>query len=263
VPDGGLRALPYLSVGEGPTLFLLHGFAMQPRTYLPLANLLKDRVRVVIPSLFSRREPWNSGRTVEELVATMDELGLARVSMLGHSFGGGLELALALRCPERVVECVFSDTLGVREHFALAKEAMTNNPFGFLRLATRPAVTAFFESFLTHPIRLSEAAWWGFTSDRGMQIDEVEMARIPCHVLWAESDTLLARSDGEEFARQLHASFTVAMRPPGYGPIDHDWMFDDPELFVWNLEQLGLRVLGGTEPMTAANQAPSLRSRST
>jgi hypothetical protein len=26
-------------------------------------------------------------------------------------------------------------------------------------------------------------------------------------------------------------------------PIDHDWMFDDPELFVQQLDALGLRAL--------------------
>jgi hypothetical protein len=45
------------------------------------------------------------------------------------------------------------------------------------------------------------------------------------------------------FARRLDASFTVAERPAGYGPIDHDWMFDDPDLFVRHLEKLGLHAL--------------------
>ena len=254
--SGEPRALPYLSVGEGPTLLLLHGFAMQPRTYLPMAHLLAERVRVVIPALFSRREPWDFDRTVESLVRNIDELGLARVSLLGHSFGGGLELGLVDRCPERIVECVFSDTLGVRDRFALAGEAL-HDPFGILRLATRPAVTAFFESFAIHPIRLAGAAWWGFSSNRGPEIEQCVHEDIPCHVLWAEMDTLLSRDDGREFARRLHATFTIAQRPPGYGPIDHDWMFDDPELFVRYLDQLGLRVLGcsGVE-----HQRPSIVS---
>jgi pimeloyl-ACP methyl ester carboxylesterase len=220
---------------------------MQPRTYLPMATMLADRVRVVIPALFSRREPWDFHRTVESLVLTLDELGLARVSLLGHSFGGGLELGLVEQCPERVVECVFSDTLGVRDRFSLAEEAL-HRPFGLFRLATRPAVTAFVESFVTHPVRMAGAAWWGFTSDRGPDIDRCLQTDIPCHVLWAESDTLLARSDGREFARRLHATFTVAKAPLGYGHIDHDWMFDDPELFVLHLEHLGLHVLGGVAP---------------
>ena len=46
----------------------------------------------------------------------------------------------------------------------------------------------------------------------------------------------------QEFARELHASFTV-VDAPGY--VDHDWMYRHPHLFVEHLNQLGLRVLSG------------------
>jgi pimeloyl-ACP methyl ester carboxylesterase len=86
---------------------------------------------------------------------------------------------------------------------------------------------------------------WAFSCDREDDIEAIVNARVPCHVLWAEQDTILSRRDGREFARRLHATFTVADRPTGYRPIDHDWMFDDPELFVDHLDKLGLRVLAG------------------
>ena len=31
--------------------------------------------------------------------------------------------------------------------------------------------------------------------------------------------------------------------PEGYGPVDHDWMFDDPDLFAEHLTALGLQAL--------------------
>jgi hypothetical protein len=104
-------------------------------------------------------------------------------------------------------------------------------------------VSSFLRSWATHPVQLASAALWAFSSNREGEIDAVAAAGLPCHVLWAERDTILARRDGMEFARRLNASFTVAERPPGYGPIDHDWMFDDPELFVRHLEKLGLQAL--------------------
>ena len=92
-------------------------------------------------------------------------------------------------------------------------------------------------------MQLVRAAWWGFTSDRSDDIEKLVAAGIPCHVLWAERDSILLRSDGQHFAHDLHATFTVVNRPPGYGRVDHDWMFDDPELFAAHLEELGLEVL--------------------
>ena len=110
---------------------------------------------------------------------------------------------------------------------------------------TAPAVKSFSESWVRHPIQLASAALWAFRSNRETEIEAVAAARLPCHVMWAARDTILSRKDGKEFARRLHATFTVAEPPPGYGPIDHDWMFDDSELFVQHLDKLGLRALSG------------------
>ena len=246
MPDSTSKAtaspLRCVTLGDGPAFVLLHGYAMQPETYVPLARLLADRVRVVIPAIFALPEPWTFDHALACLEATVDELGLDRISMLGHSFGGGLELALAARRPEQVVECVFGDTLADRREFRLAQEALRNPP-GLLRMASVPAAEAFFKSFVTHPVQLARAAWWGFTSDRTDDIGSIVAAGIPCHVLWAERDTILRRSDGQDFARDLHATFTVVNRPPGYGHVDHDWMFDDPELFAAHLDGLGLQAL--------------------
>src|SRR5690349_11465527 len=136
----GRRTLPLrtLSVGSGPPIVLLHGFAMQPRTYLPLARVLADRAHVVIPALFAVPGRWRFDHVLDSLLVTLDDYGFERVSLLGHSFGGGIELGLAARDPGRVVECVFADTLGVRERFGLAAEAL-HRPLGILAMATPSA----------------------------------------------------------------------------------------------------------------------------
>src|SRR5438445_9275379 len=165
MPAPHVRPLRSLSVGEGSTLVLLHGYAMQPRTYLPLARLLAARARVVIPAIFALPKRWSYENAIACLELTLDDLGLDRISLLGHSFGGGLELGLAARRPDRVVECVFADTLGVREQFGLAGEAL-HNPFGILGMATPPATTAFFQSLVAHPVQLVAAGFSGFPSHR-------------------------------------------------------------------------------------------------
>jgi pimeloyl-ACP methyl ester carboxylesterase len=239
--DGRARPLQHIEVGAGPTIVLLHGYAMRPATYLPMARLLADRARVVIPNLLAIPERWTVDHALDCLELTLDEIGVEQVSLLGHSFGGGLELGLVCRSPERITECVFSDTLGMHSGFSLAREAV--HPFGVVRMATPPAVLSFSRSWATHPLQLTAAALWAFRTDRGPEIETCAGVGIPCHVLWAQRDTILSRTDGREFARRLHATFTVAKQPPGYGPIDHDWMFDDPELFAQHLSELGLRAL--------------------
>ena len=64
-----------------------------------------------------------------------------------------------------------------------------------------------------HPVQLASAAVDGYLSRRGDDIHALRQARLPCHVLWAADDAILSRDDGEAFARELNASFTVAERP--------------------------------------------------
>lgn len=219
---------------------VLHGYAMRPETYAGTAELLSQWCRVVIPDLFAVPAPWRYEDVLERLGATVDELGCEQVSTIAHSFGGAIALGFAARCPKRVTELVFSDTLAVSAEWGLADEAM-RHPFGLLRLATRQAASAFAAQWMAHPRQLVDAAWWGFRSRRLGDIDAVARARIPSHVLWANRDSILPRSDGRRFAERLHATFVVARSADG--PVDHDWMFQDPELFVEHLRLLGLRCM--------------------
>jgi pimeloyl-ACP methyl ester carboxylesterase len=240
----GARALDYVSVGEGPDIVVMSGYAMRPSIYLPMARLLADRARVVIPAIFQLPDVWTFDHAIDCIELTLEALDIREMTLLGHSFGGALELGLAARRPDQTLECVFSDTISVAKQLRLAREALSH-PLGDLRLATPAAISSFLRSWVTHPVQLASAAISAFSEDRSREIERCADAPFPCHVLWAERDTILARKDGREFARRLDATFTVAERPPGYPPIDHDWMFDDPELFVGHLDQLGLRALSG------------------
>lgn len=231
-------------MGEGPPVVILHGYGLSPWSYRGLADLLSWRTRVAVPAIFALDGRWSYERALDALTATLDDLGFEQVTMIGHSFGGGLELGFAARYPERVVELVFADTLGMRHEWSLAEEAA--NPrtlvLSLLRMATVSAAVDFTRSWLTHPMEMVRAAWWGFVSDRTQQVAACVREGIPCHVLWASRDTLLRRADGAEFARELHATFTVVNRPAGAHPVDHDWMYRYPGLFTVYLERLGLKA---------------------
>ena len=243
-----------IDVGDGTPLVLLHGYAMRPATYEGLVRLLAGHYRVVVPDLFAVRGRWSYTKILDAFTSTLDGLGLDRVSLLGHSFGGGIELGFASRFPGRVLELVFSDTLAASREWRLADEAL-RHPAGFLRLATPTATTAFFRSWARHPRQLVDAAWWGFTSDRGSDAKTVADAGIPAHVMWANRDSILARSDGEQFAKELGATFTVASAPDRR-PIDHDWMFQQPALFMKHLTTLGLRALSHQRPRRRRSADP-------
>lgn len=230
-----------VDVGSGHPLILLQGYGTLPSTYRATADLLSERCRVVVPAIFAVNGPWRYQTIVDRFRATLDALGFDRVSLVGHSFGGGIELGFASRFPDRVVEVVFVDTLAVSREFLLAEEAFSH-PLRLLWMATPRAAADFITAFATHGRQLVDAAWWGFTSGRVPDMERVAAAGIPAHVLWANRDSLLSREDGRRMAEDLNASFTV-VSAPRY--VDHDWMFRHPHLFVDHLLQLGLKATSG------------------
>ena len=230
-----------IKTGDGPPIVLLHGFAMRPATYGGLVQLLAERCRVYVPDLFAVRGRWSYPKVLDAFIATVDALRLDRVSLLGHSFGGGIELGFATRLPDRVVEVVFSDWLASSREWQLAAEVL-RHPVRLLRLATPKATASFARTCVDHPRQLVDAAWWGFTSGREIDSEAIARAGLPAHVLWANRDSILSRSDGRRFAEELNATFTVAAGTDG-ACFDHDWMFQQPKEFFDHLDGLGLAAL--------------------
>jgi pimeloyl-ACP methyl ester carboxylesterase len=238
----GAKPMMTLDVGRGAPVLLLHGFGLSPRLYRRSAEELAARgqVRVIVPSLYDVTGPWTPESALGHLVATLDQLGLDRVTCIGHSFGGCFQLGLAATRVERVVELVFCDTLAWSRRWDLARQAL--HPVNLLLLATAGAAVDFAHTSLTHPTELAQAAWHGFVGDHRPLVAAVARSGIPSHVLWAQRDTLLRQDEGRAFASELGASFDVISPHRGGKTVDHNWMYRCPQLFADRVERLGLEA---------------------
>ncbi len=205
--------------------------------------LLAEHCRVIVPDLYRVSGAWQYDDILRRFTATLDALELDEVTIIGHSFAGSVELGFAADNPERIVELVFVDTLAISREIPLAQEAL-RHPLRLLWMATPRAAESFATTVLTHPREVVEAGWFGFRSSRRSDAERVADAGLLAHVLWASRDSLLKRSDGLEFARTLNASFTV-VNEPGGKPVDHDWMYRHPELFVSYVKRLDLVAFRG------------------
>ena len=98
----------YQSLGSGPTVMLVHGFAEDGWIWEKQVAKLLDHFRVLIPDLpGSGRSPFNGRLAGMEgyadcLVGILDAEKVDQTILIGHSMGGYIALALAQRYAGRL-----------------------------------------------------------------------------------------------------------------------------------------------------------------
>jgi haloalkane dehalogenase len=112
--------LPYREAGalaaeSGDPVVLVHGFPQSSRMWEPLIDALSAAGRrCVAPDLYGLGDSDNGAPTtfegnLEAFERFLDELGLERVAIVVHDWGGFIGLAWACRHPDRVSALVISD----------------------------------------------------------------------------------------------------------------------------------------------------------
>ncbi len=99
------------TLGQGPDLVLLHGWAMHSGIWGSVRDLLAQRFRVHLIDLPGHGlSPLSEPGTLDHWVETVGEMLPARCMLGGWSLGGQIAMELALREPERVEKLVLIAT---------------------------------------------------------------------------------------------------------------------------------------------------------
>jgi pimeloyl-ACP methyl ester carboxylesterase len=93
---------------EGEPVVLLHGWPQHWYAWHKQVGPLAERFRVYCPDLRgfgwsdAPRDGYLKERMAEDVIALLDALGLERVHLAGHDWGGFIGFLICLRAPERV-----------------------------------------------------------------------------------------------------------------------------------------------------------------
>jgi len=275
-PLGGV-AVQLAGPADGPPILLVHGTAGWSGFWRNVSAHLAARgwrvIAVDLPPFgYSDHDPaarYDRASQAARLAAVLARTAGRPAVVVGHSFGSGTVVELALRDPARVRALVLVDAaLGTLDpppgersrpgwlgHGWIARpltSATMTNPMmtGMLlrsMLARKQAAAPWLET-IRQPMRregttAAYAAWLpelfvgndGSLSRRGANLRRLAM---PAHLIWGEADTVTPIVQGETLARLMRArSFD---RLPGVGHIPH---IEDEAGFLAALD----RAIGGAE----------------
>ena len=102
----------YLDSGEGPAVLFIHGLTGSSRNWAHLVDMLNTDHRILVPDLHGHgasAKPmgdYSLSAHAATLRDLLDRLGIDRVTLVGHSLGGGIAMQFCYLFPERVERLV-------------------------------------------------------------------------------------------------------------------------------------------------------------
>ena len=125
----------YVRAGTGPVLVLLHGLGCDHTTWSPVIDRLAEHYTVIAPDLLGHgrsakpRADYSLGGYANGMRDLLTVLGVDKVTIVGHSFGGGVAMQFAYQFPERTERLVLVASGGLGPEVSAAIRAVTTPGF--------------------------------------------------------------------------------------------------------------------------------------
>jgi pimeloyl-ACP methyl ester carboxylesterase len=254
----------FVKTGEGPALLLLHGLGCDHTTWAPVVRDLARHFTVIAPDLLGHgasakpRADYSVGGYANGMRDLLTVLGIDKVTVVGHSFGGGVAMQFAYQFPERTERMILVAPGGLGPEVSPAIRAITLPGFHTaMGIATLPGLRhvgvaglrALSRSKLPGAHDLSEVAdiYNSFRDPRaraairhvvrsvvdmrGQIVTMVDRAYLtqamPMLVIWGSDDVVIPVKHAENVARIAPGAVVEVI--PNSGHFPHK---DHPERFV-------------------------------
>src|SRR6201997_5841508 len=112
--------------GSGPAIVMLHGVGDSSTTWEPVHAKLAQRFTVIAPDLLGHgdsdkpRADYSLAAFANGMRDLLIALGIDRVTVVGHSYGGGVAMQFAYQYPQPVERIVLVSSGGVSKDVSFA-----------------------------------------------------------------------------------------------------------------------------------------------
>lgn len=125
--------ISYREAGEpdAPVILLIHGITSSSATWDPVLPDLAADAHVIAPDLLGHgdsdkpRADYSLGALASMLRDLLEHLGVQRVTVVGHSLGGGVAMQFSYQYPEYCERIVLVDSGGLGREVSVALRAAT------------------------------------------------------------------------------------------------------------------------------------------
>jgi pimeloyl-ACP methyl ester carboxylesterase len=232
---------------QAPVVVLLHGFGASLQTWDLWVRGLSQTHRVIRLDLpgsgLSPPDPdqdYTDARSLQLLRSLLDELGVSRATMVGHSMGGRIAWTFAAQHPERTDKLVLIAPDGfASEGFEYGKPMDVPFSLSLMRqVLPKPLLRMSLKSAYAQPESLTDALTTRYhelllaPGARQAMLDRLKQTALqepepmlrqikaPTLLVWGESDAMIPASNARDYLQAIVGSRLFLY--PGVGHLPHE-----------------------------------------
>lgn len=226
---------------DRPVVLFLHGWGAPVATYTLLLEYLAGYCRVVAPDLpgfggtAEPPAPWCVDDYVEWTLDFARTVGLSRVVLMNHSFGGRISIKLLSRrpVPLTVERAVFMDAAGLPPKHGIGYYAKVYSFKAVKGLFSLPGLRQLFPHAVENARRRHGSADYQAASpvmrqtmvrciaeDLTPLLPEIAASVL---LIWGETDTATPLSDGQLMEKKIPDAGLVVLPGAGHFPFAQQW----------------------------------------
>ncbi len=228
--------LKYIILGKGAPLLFLHGGGLNALSYKKSIDLLSKKYQVIAPDIpcFGKstvpRDLWDFEDFADFFSQFIDSLGVDEIVVVGHSFGGGVALALASK-NKKISKIILADTAGVAPNYSPLKLIflLVRKTFlGFLIYKNKTIsllmVRDFFRGIFKNFFAIKRI-WKIFIKSIYKEYHFFGKITQPTFIVWGNSDEIFPKENAQRI-NQLVKDSKIE-----YVSGNHDWPLLMPDSF--------------------------------